>query len=400
MKTVLPPCIVLGRSPTALYAIRELGRATVPICSEGRHSHTANWSRYLTYTPSTIDGDTDQERVNLLLDSVRTSRNQKAFLLASSDQDIAFISRNSDKLSEHFHFQYSYLNGLAEKLMDKGYLYNLCKKHNIPVPSTWIKNKTELQTINRYLRYPCIIKPSLIHEVKETMVGKKLWVAETVKDFDTIVANLPPGNTSWLVQEIIPGPESEIWLYAAYFDLNSDPHQACTARKLRQFPPGFGSASLVCTDNNQELKTVCETFFKKMSYQGIATAELKRDIVDGKMKMIEINPRPSLWFGVTSKAGRSITLAAYLDAIGEKPVIEGPQLNNVYWRYLFKDLYSILFYCTKSPFILPPPVVDFKERPLKQTWAVFSYDDIKPFFGEIIYYLKKIANRTFRMIRR
>jgi len=394
MKKVLPPCIVLGRSPTALYAIRELGRAKVPICSEGNRSYTANWSKYLTHKPSTIDGNTDEERLSLLLDSVRSDSNQKAYLIASSDQDIAFIGRNLDILSKHFYLQGSYLNGLAEKLMDKSQLYDLCMDHNLPIPRTWIRNRTGLREINNQLHYPCLIKPSLIHKVKESMVGKKLWVAESINDYNTIVAKLPLGNTSWIVQEIVSGPESEIWLYAAYFDTNFEPREAFTARKLRQFPPGFGSASLVCSEDNQEVKTVCESFLKKLSYQGIVAAELKRDAIDGKLKLIEINPRPSLWFGVTTSANRFISLAAYLDGVGENPGKEKTQLNGVQWRYLFKDVYSMLFYRRNQTFILPPPELYPDGRPLKKTWAVFSYDDIKPVFGEIFHYIKKSIDRT------
>lgn len=396
MKQSQPPCIVLGRSPTALYVIRELGQADIPLCSEGKTSHTANWSKFLTHTPSTLEATTDKERVNNLLKSVSSTTADKAYLIASSDQDIAFIIRNSDTLSEAFHIQHSYKNGLAEKIMDKEFLYDLCIKHDVPVPGSWTKNKNELLNLQQQLNFPCLIKPSLIHEVKTYMAGKKLWVAKTSKDFESIISKLPTGKTNWLVQEIIPGPESEIWLYAAYFDVNSNSHQAFTARKLRQFPPGFGSASMVRSEDNPELKELCESFFKKISYQGIAAAELKRDPKDNQLKMIEINPRPSLWFGLSTSAEKHISLATYNDALGTNFPKESPQLNNVYWRYLFKDMYSAVFYYINKGFILPAPNLSNSSKVQKHVWAVFSTDDFKPALGELHYFLRKLILRIIK----
>lgn len=388
-----PLCIVLGRSATALYIIRELGRTGIPICSEGMHSHTADWSKYLTHKPSKLGGITDGERVTNLLSLGATKRGDDTCLIASSDQDIAFLTRNANALSEKFHLQPSYANGLAEKLMDKEYLYHLCGQHDIPVPASWTKSRKQLRNLTDAINYPCLLKPSLIHEVKEFMAGKKMWIVNSAEEFKSIISKLPSGKTNWIAQEIISGPESEIWLYAAYFDKDSIPHQACTARKLRQFPPGFGSASLACTQENSNLVEICESFFKKISYQGIITAEFKKDPKDGNLKIIEVNPRASLWFGVTTAAQKLISLAAYNDATGREAPDDIQQQNGVYWRYLPKDIYSQIFYRWNKRFILPAPEPKNFPKSRKRVWAVFSYDDINPAIGELLFYFKKLVTR-------
>src|SRR5690606_18413526 len=100
-----------------------------------------------------------------------------------------------------------------------------------------------------------------------------------------------------------------------------------------------------------------ERFLGALGYRGIAAVEFKRDL-HGALKMIEINVRPSLWFSLTSAAGKRPVLAAYHDLAGSShPLAEGQQENGVRWRYFLKDAWSSLFYLLNRGFLLPPPDV-------------------------------------------
>lgn len=385
------PAVVLGRSPTALYIIRELGRAGIKVCSVGMQSHTANWSSYLQHNPATLNPGNEEECLSLLLQHFG-KKGKKAFLIASSDQDLDFIYRNIDVLSANFYIQTSILTGQAHNIMDKEQLYQLCIEKGIAVPGSWSADAEKLNDLLGSIQFPCLIKPSLMHEVKTFMAGKKLWTATNNENFKAITATLPRGKTPWLVQEIIPGPESEIWLYCAFFDKHSKPQQAFTARKIRQFPPGFGSASLVQSEDNQELSNLCEQFFTSIKYQGIAAAELKRDAKTGQLKMIEINPRPSLWFEASSAANKQISLAAYCEASDQNLPQEQPQQQGVYWRYWLKDTYSRIFYKLNPGFILPAPVIPNLNNN-RSVGAVYARDDVKPAYGELHNLLRKLLQR-------
>ena len=105
------------------------------------------------------------------------------------------------------------------------------------------------------------------------------------------------------MQEIISGPESNITLWCGYIDAAGSVRQSFTARKLRQYPPGFGSASLVESEVCRETSETAERFLVKAGYRGIAAAEFKRHPKTGELKIIEVNPRPSLWFSVSTKSG-------------------------------------------------------------------------------------------------
>jgi D-aspartate ligase len=290
------------------------------------------------------------------------------------------------------------MTGLANDIMNKDTLYHLCDSHGVAAPKCWTKGADELMALEDELYFPCLIKPSKIHVVKTKMGGRKLWVIKNTTEYRAVVNSLPVGDTDWIVQEIIPGPESEIWLYTAYFDRESRPHQAFTARKTRQYPPGFGSASLVYSEENVELKSLCEDFFKKVSYEGIAAAELKRDPTDGILKMIEINPRPSLWFSLSTAAGKKITLAAYLNAQKQPPLAERAQLDGIQWRYWLKDMYSKIFYLLNPSFVLPPPEIKQHSTNTTRINAVYDPNDLLPLFGELQSVMRKALLRMIKKV--
>ena len=152
-------------------------------------------------------------------------------------------------------------------------------------------------------QYPTFVKPSRIHEIKETMAGQKGWIVRNESEFHDLQKQLPDSENSLIVQEIVPGPESNISLHCAYLDAEGRPRQSFTGRKLRRYPPGFGSASMVISEIGEEAREISERFLTAIGFHGIAASEFKRDPRDGQLKLMEINPRPSLWFGITSEAG-------------------------------------------------------------------------------------------------
>lgn len=385
------PVVVLGKSATALYAVRELGRAGIPVYCEYSKDSIPAYSRFV----KPVKSKTGQTRVQVLLSFDFGEYSGKILLIPCSDQDLDFVYQNLGYLSKKYVVQESIYSGLAIDIMDKQSLRDLCVRHKVDIPGCWSSNHKKLKSLVHKINFPCLIKPALIHEVKAQMKGRKLWVAESIKEFENIVDTLPVGNTAWLVQEMIPGPESNIWLYCGYYDSGSKPHQEFTARKLRQFPPGFGSASLVYSEYNQTLKDLCSGFFNRIRYKGIAAAEFKLDPRDKKLKMIEVNPRPSLWFSISEASDKKICLAAYNDIACGRIIFDSPQLNGVCWRYWIKDFYSVLFYRFNKNFVLPAPETVVKIVS-KKTGPVFCPDDIRPLFTEWLISIKKLFSRAFQ----
>jgi predicted ATP-grasp superfamily ATP-dependent carboligase len=106
--------------------------------------------------------------------------------------------------------------------------------------------------------------------------------------------------------------------------------------------------------------------------------------------MIEINPRPTLWFQLSHAAGKRIADAAWCDLRGAAPLHDPPQRDGVLWRYALKDLASALFYRRHgADFVFPPPDVSASGVCTARTWAVHDPRDPLPALAEPLLYLRK-----------
>ncbi len=385
--------MVLGLSPTGLYAIRELGRAGVPVMAVAAAPGCASSSSFLKFAPRVIIEPDDHKRCELLLDVFASSADRPA-IIPTSDQDIDWLTRHQEALAKKFEFSVSYRDGTARELMDKDSLYALCNRVGIDAPRSQTAQRDEISNIVDAISYPCLVKPTRIDRIKAEMRGRKGFVIESRRDLGTVCDTIPRGDTDWLVQEIVPGAESEISLCAMFVSRSRSTTLAMSCQKLRQFPPGFGSASLVRSTEDDETLHLSKKLLSATKYSGIAATEFKRDPRDGKLKIIEINPRPSLWFGITTAAGMPFALSHYLELTGAGEAAENRQKMSLEWRYLSRDLISQLVYLKGSASGLPPPITK-RSGPIEGTiGAVFAKDDPRPALSEIAHSFKRLMKRA------
>ena len=107
--------------------------------------------------------------------------------------------------------------------------------------------------------------------------------------------------------------------------------------------------------------------------------------------MIEINPRPGLWFQLAHTAGVDIVAAAADDLSG-RPVPPGPeQRDGVRWRYGLKDAYSAAIYRLRPAWSLfPAPSVGSGRA---SSGALWDLHDPLPAIAEPLLYLGKAVRR-------
>lgn len=385
----LPPAVVLGLSPTGLHVVRALGSAGVEVHGVAEGRQVGAFSRYLTSVIDQADGQ------HLLEELVALARSSTArpVLIPTSDQHIEFLMRHAEMLAGHFTFQPSYADGIAGKVMVKESFYALCEQHGVNYPRLVSSDAAGLVQATQALHFPLMVKPSEIHLAKEEMRGSKGWIVRDAEELAAIVPDIPAAVGTLLAQEIVPGPESEITLCCAWMDGEGQAHQAFTARKLRQYPPGFGSASLVQSHDEPQSLAIFTRLLAAIGYRGIAAGEFKRHPETGELSIIEINVRPSLWFSVSQAAGRPVVLDAYRNMAGLAPLTARPQRHGVRWRYALKDLASALFYRRRGNFILPPPEIDVCGKATAMVYPVHQADDPRPARREVWLLARKAFDR-------
>jgi predicted ATP-grasp superfamily ATP-dependent carboligase len=323
----------------------------------------------------------DVARLVERLEAIAGRESVRPVLVPVTDRFIEFLIDRHEALGRSFDFPASYRDGSAAALMDKDRFYASCERLGLPYPRMWtVTSPEDGRRVAPEILFPAILKPSLVHLVRSFLRGRKVIVARDAGEFRRVLDRLPFDASPWLAQEIVAGPDSNIHVFAGYFDRTGEAVRTFTARKLRQFPPGFGSASLAVGEEHPMVRDLSVSFLRSMGYTGLCGAEFKLDARDGRLVAIEINPRPALWFQLAHASGVSLVEAAVQDLAGLPVPSARGQRDGVQWRYLGRDLASALAYRLGRATVVPPP--DTTAAVGRRTWPVWDARDPLPSLAE------------------
>jgi predicted ATP-grasp superfamily ATP-dependent carboligase len=344
------PALVLGLSPTGLIAIRSLGRHGIPVFGAdftpwgiGRFSKYCRFERDISEVSQKRDG----QLLCAALIKFASNLAARPVLYVTNDEYIELLCPHFTSLRDYFIFS-TRLDSTVAELLGKTSFYRLCNQHRVELPGTFFpEGSDDVRSLSAEVKYPAIIKPAHLHRFRNTLRGKKVV---QIADAEELIRNydrLAEIDRELIIQEVIPGPDSVIFVAACYFDEQSQPKAMFVGRKLRQYPPRFGSASLAESLWEPQVAQLSVDFLQRIKFTGICGTEYKRDPRDGRLKMMEINPRLTLWMGLTGATGVDVAYIAYQDLTGGT-VEPGRQVDGVKWTYLIKDMQSSFYYFTQG----------------------------------------------------
>jgi predicted ATP-grasp superfamily ATP-dependent carboligase len=144
------------------------------------------------------------------------------------------------------------------------------------------------------------------------------------------------GADNLMIQELIPGGGESQFSYTALCQ-EGQPIASLSARRVRQFPMDFGRAStFVETIDDPVSSAAAERLLAALRYTGIVEVEFKRDRRDGKLKLLDINPRVWGWHSLCGFAGVDYPYLLWLLTIGE-PVPPTKTVAGVRWVRMSTD---------------------------------------------------------------
>jgi len=313
----LPKAVIFGSYVNALSLIRALGRKGVPVIAVDHHRGISRYSKYVREFALAPDPYKDEDGFyNFLLS--QTSRWGGAVLLPTDDFQLDILSKNYAELSKHYVVTVANRNAV-ETIINKRLAHELALKLNIPTPRTFFPASPEhVAELADTIIYPCILKPVEGHTFKKYYSVKIIRInslAELYSEYEKIYTQYP-----LMIQEIIEGDDSNIILYAAYYDSTSEPLAEFTGQKIRHTPPLYGNARVAKSIRNPEITAFSRAMLKELNYGGsLVGTEFKYDNRDGKLKFIEINARSVMWYSLIEASGMNLPWIMYQDiALGKK----------------------------------------------------------------------------------
>jgi len=377
---------VLSMFDTGLGAVRSLGRVGVPVVGLDPDPRMPGFaSRYCTalVCPDPVR-EPDALAAFLLERGQRLER--PGVLFPASDAFVLFLSRYRDALAESFRFALPPVDVL-EAIVNKRRQYELAEQVGTPYPQTvYPETIGDVLAIRDQLDYPVFIKPYYGHLWRQRFGGAhKGFKVHTPDELAARFEEILPTRLQVLVQSIILGPNTNHHKVNVYMGCSGEPLAVLTLRKIRQYPTEFGVGTVVESVRYPELVELGLAFFRGIGYRGIGSIEFKVDDRDGRLKMIELNPR--LWQqNVHATAcGINFPLVAYMDLIGQPPEPQTAFAVGVKWLDAMADFQSFWDYYRRGKL---SPWEWLRSLRGVRSFATFAWDDPGPFLRAGEYGLK------------
>jgi predicted ATP-grasp superfamily ATP-dependent carboligase len=235
-------------------------------------------------------------------------------LFYENDWDLLVLSRSRDRLRPTMRFVLPDA-ALVEALLDKARFQALAGRLDLPVPASRRVEPSSTGPEAVDLRFPIVLKP-LTRQVatwRPVSDGRK---AVPVADRRALEALWPRlGGNELLAQELIPGPETMIESYHVYIDERGEIAGEFAGRKIRTFPSDYGFSAAVETTDREDVLDLGRDIVRRLGFSGVAKLDFKRDAA-GRLWLLEVNPRFSLWHHVGAKAGVNLPYMVYADLAG------------------------------------------------------------------------------------
>jgi D-aspartate ligase len=319
-----PPVVVASVFQTGLNLMRDLirrGVMTVGVDCIAEHEGfvSAYGKSYLCPNPDT----SPDAWVAFMVDLAKGMR-VKPVIIPAADIFVTALGRHAEALSAHYIFSMKSI-AVQAALATKDEQYALAANYGLPIPRTgYVGSRDDLERFAMDAVFPCLLKPRHQREWETLPVGNplrglKLITARNAEELRASYELTQNYRPEVVAQEIISGGDDAKYCYLSVYGTGSRRIGYCVVRELRAYPILFGSGSLVEPVIDAEISSLCDSFLRDIQYVGICEIEVKRDNRDGKVRLIEANPRFSVTADSAIYAGVDIGWLHYLDLIGQHP---------------------------------------------------------------------------------
>lgn len=385
------PAIVLGMSPTGLQAVRELGSSGIKVFGVSRKQQPGAFSNYLEEVR--YISPTDCNLINDFVKEVFSLKRLKVVLVPTSDDYIEYIVRNYKTLIPYCKISNGYGDGTVTTLLKKEEFARFCCVHHIKHPTTKKLENNIFHDVNG-VNFPILLKPVSSVVGFSIFKGRKGVIIHRDEELSQYLAASKQSKMDIILQQLIHGPESDIFVTSGYKSASGQHYCQFSGRKIRQYPVYLGSACCVINERREDLEAVTRDIIDRLGYSGIYSAEFKLDRNESIFYIIEINARVGFWWKIASESGRKTAMCYYRDMIGDTEIEDSRAYSiPVVWKSGLKDILSFLIWSVRSRDGCDDQVTRLNFRGYKSIYSVWSWRDPLPFFADIMFSALKFIKK-------
>jgi predicted ATP-grasp superfamily ATP-dependent carboligase len=242
----------------------------------------------------------------------------KPVLFPPDDPTLMLAARHRERLAEGFRLPLA-PSELIEELVDKSRFARLAQRLDLPVPRSRVLTPGSAGAPAADLVFPIVLKP--LHRGDGWTPPAVLAKAERVPTQAELQAcwpRLAAARATVLAQEEVPGPETRIESFHAFVRQDGGLAGAFTGRKIRTLPRRYGESSAVEITASADVHDLGRWVLERLALTGPVKMDFKR-APDGRLLLLEVNPRFNLWHLPGARAGVNLPALAYADAVRAQP---------------------------------------------------------------------------------
>ena len=354
-----------------LAAIRSLGRAGVPVLALDHRAGALGFRSRYALPVRTPDPSADEAGFLDLLRRIGDVLEEPAPVFATHDEPLNAIGRARESLGERFRYPFPPWERLAG-IQSKRFQLEGAEAAGVEVPRTaHPASAAEARAAADELGYPVLVKPSSTEGFR-IRFGRQAFRCETGAEVERAFADAEPFEP--MVQELVPGGDDSLYTVGSYLREDGEPLGIFSGRKLRQTPPGIGTCRVGEAVWVEEAVEAALRLLRGLAFHGLSQVEFKRDARDGRLRLMEVNPRLWQWHALATATGVDLPRIAYADLVGDE--VRPASQNGRRRRW------AITFVPGEGTAFQRPPYVE----------AVLARDDLKPALVQ--------AARLVRSVRR
>jgi len=278
-------------------------------------------SRYFDRVHIVPNGRDEPDALFRRLTEIAREHRVRPVIFPTRDFDILFLHEYREALNPFLSLPQPQESSIL-RMMDKLELARFASGIEIPAPVTvTCVSAEDLERQMQALRFPVIMKPRFAYQWRrkgqwERVGAQKAIIAETAVEALSSYRRVADVTQEVILQEYVPGEDSEIVVCCCYMDKQQELKGHFTARKLQQVPALTGTGTVVEAIDVAPIVPTSVRLLKAFGYSGLAEIEYKHDRRTDTYVLIEINPRHWDQHELGSLVGVNLSWLAYADMIG------------------------------------------------------------------------------------